>query len=77
MNQPFKIYYLYCMTKQCPESVYNFMTEFQVPYTRKHLIGTYFCLCCGQPLISAAETAANAGMEEIDYQDPLGTYLYN
>lgn len=77
MDQPFKFHYLYCMTKRCPESVYNFMAELQVPYTSRNLIGTCFCSCCGQPLISAVEAAANAGMQEVDYKNPLSTYLYN
>ncbi|MGZ3750259.1 MAG: hypothetical protein ACXVAU_03220 [Mucilaginibacter sp.] len=77
MNQPFKVYYLYCMNEQCAESVYNFMSELEIPYASKNLIGTCFCSCCGQPLISAVEAAANVAMEEADYQDPLCTYLYN
>ena len=77
MKQHFKVYYLDCMNAQCAESVYDFMSERQIPEASKNLIGTCFCSCCGQPLISAVEAAANAGMEEADYQDPLCTYLYN
>jgi hypothetical protein len=77
MKQSFKLYYLYCMNEQCPESVYHFMAELQIPFTSKNLIGTYFCECCSQPLISAAEAATQAEMEEADYKDPLSTYLYN
>ena len=77
MKQPFKLYYLYCMTPQCPESIYNFMAELQIPYASKNLIGTCFCVCCGQPLVSAVETVMRAEMVEVDYQDPLSTFLYN
>ena len=77
MNQPFKLYYLYCMNEQCAESVYNFMAELQIPYTSKNLIGTCFCCCCGQPLTSAVEAAMHAELEEADYKDPFSTYLYN
>ena len=77
MKQPFKLYYLYCMNEQCAESVYNFMSELQIPYASKNLIGTCFCPCCNQLLISAAEAAINAEMEEADYKDPFRTYLFN
>jgi hypothetical protein len=77
MNRPFKLYYLYCMNEQCPESIYYFMGELQVPYSSKNLIATCFCCCCSQPLVSAVETAMRVEMEEVDYKDPLSTYLYN
>jgi len=53
------------------------MSELQIPYASKNLIGTCFCPCCNQLLISAAEAAINAEMEEADYKDPFRTYLFN
>jgi hypothetical protein len=53
MEKTAKLYFLYCLNRQCHLSIYHFMLERAVPLTARNLAATYLCTCCGQPLVSS------------------------
>jgi hypothetical protein len=53
MQQPIKLYYLYCVNKQCDMSVHHRMVEVRIPFTAANLTGVHTCSLCNQQLHSA------------------------
>ena len=68
MNQPIKLYYLYCLNVQCKESIYHCMKELQVPLDAKNLFKKHQCACCHEPLVSAIDIAIENVVTEAEFQ---------
>ena len=78
MNQSIKLYYLYCMNRQCQKSIYHRMETIQIPFTAKNIVNTHVCTCCKQPLVSAIDIAIKEVVTEVNgkkYSTPF--YLNN
>ena len=78
MNQPIKLYYLYCVNKQCDISVHRRMVEVRIPFTAANLSGIHTCSLCNQPLHSAVYIEIKHLMSEANAPAPNNAnYIYN
>jgi hypothetical protein len=78
MQQPIKLYYLYCTNAQCDVSVYHRMVETRIPFTAANLAGTHTCSLCKQQLHSAIYVGIKDMLTEANSQRPNNlSYIYN
>src|ERR1700754_554793 len=55
MKKLFPLYYLYCINKECPVSIYRGITELEIPFSAENINRTYICTCCNQILVSSMD----------------------
>jgi hypothetical protein len=78
MSQPIKLYYLYCINKQCDVSIHHRMVEVIIPFTAANLTGIHTCSVCHQQLHSAVYIEIKHLMSEDNPKKKNGVnYIYN
>lgn len=78
MQQPIKLYYLYCTNAQCDISIYRRMVEIRIPFTAANLAGTHNCSLCDQQLHSAIYVEIKHLLSEANSPRPNNvSYIYN